>query len=84
MHQWNWVCLTGSSVGSAIIVANRDIRQQSIRIAVKHHALTNASPTSRLPQDQISSKKIEKKLVLVYVECFKLPVECFGKEVSVL
>ena len=83
MHQWNWVCLTGSSVGSATTVANRDIRQQSVGVAVKHHAPTNASPTSRQTQDQISSKKINKKLVLIYVECSKLFVKCFGKGVSV-
>ena len=42
MHQWNWVCLTGSSVGSATTVASRDTRLQSVGVAVKHHAPTNA------------------------------------------
>ena len=48
MHQWNWVCHTGSSVGSAIPVVSMDIRQQSVGVAVKHHAPTGASFTSRL------------------------------------
>ena len=47
MYQWNWECLIGSSVGSATTVANRDIKQQSVGVAVKYHALTDARPTSR-------------------------------------
>ena len=61
MHQWNWVCLMGSSVGSATTVASRDIKQQSVGVVVKHHAPTDTHPTSRQPQDKISSKKINKK-----------------------
>ena len=49
-------------MGSATTVANRDIRQQSVGVVVKHHAPTDASPTSRRPQDQIGSKKINKKV----------------------
>ena len=61
MHQWNWVCLMGSSVGSATTVANRDIKQQSVGVAVKYHTPTNACPTSRRPQDKVRTKKINKK-----------------------
>ena len=84
MHQWNWVCLTGSLVGSAKTVTNRDIKQQSVGVVVKNHPPTDASPTSRRPQDQISIKKINKKLFLIYLECSKLFLKCFGKGVSVL
>ena len=62
MRLWIWVYLTGSSVVSATTVANRDTRQQSVGVVVKHYAPTDASPTSRRPQDQISSKKINKKV----------------------
>ena len=48
-------------MGSAITVASRDIKQQSVGVAVKHHAPTDAHPTSRQAQDKISSKKINKK-----------------------
>ena len=71
-------------MGSATTVANRDIRQQSVGVVVKHHAPSNASPTNRRPQDQIGSKKINKKLVFIDVECSKLFEECFGKGDSVL
>ena len=47
MYQWNWVCFMGSSVGSATNVANRDIKEQSVGVVVKHHAPTDGSPTSR-------------------------------------
>ena len=57
MHQWNWVYLMRSSVGSATTMANRDIKQQSVGVAVKHHAPTDVRPTSRRPQDKISVKK---------------------------
>ena len=49
-------------MGSATTVANRDIRQQSIGVVVKHHTPTDASPTSGRPQDQIISKKINNKV----------------------
>ena len=62
MRQSSWVYLMGSSVGSATTVANRDTKQQSVGVAVKHHALTDTSPTSREPQDQTSSKKKKKKV----------------------
>ena len=84
MRPWNWLYLTGNSVGSDTTVANRDIKQQSVGMAVKHHASTDTSPTSRQPQDQISSKNINKKSVLSYVECSKLFVKYFGKGVPVL
>ena len=48
-------------MGSATTVANRDIKLQSIGVAVKHHAPTNDSHTSRLTQDHRSHKKINKK-----------------------
>ena len=64
MRLWSWVCLTGSSVRSATTVASRDTRQQSVLVAVKHHAPSDSSPTSRRPQDQIGSKKINKKVSL--------------------
>ena len=84
MYLWSWVCLMGSSGGSATTMANRDTRQQSVGVAVKHHAPTDASPTSKRPQDQIGSKKINKKLVIVYLGCFKLLEKCFSKGLSVL
>ena len=61
MYLWSGVYLTGSSVGSATTVANRDIKQQSVRLMVKHRTPINASPTSGQPQDQIDNKKINKK-----------------------
>ena len=60
MHQWNLVCLTGSSVGIATTVASRDTRLQSVRVVVKHHAPTDACLTSRQHQYKIDSKKIKK------------------------
>ena len=48
-------------MGSATTMANRDIRQPSVGMVVKHYAPTNASSISRLPQDQISNKKLSKK-----------------------
>ena len=62
MHQWNWVCLMGSSVGSATTVASRDTRLQSVGVVVKHHAPTNTHLISRQHQGIISIKK-KKKLV---------------------
>ena len=64
MRLWIWVCVMGSSVGSATTVANRDTMQQSVVVVVKHHAPTDTSPTIRRPQDQIGSKKINKKVSL--------------------
>ena len=49
-------------MGSAIPVVSMDIRWQSVGVEVKHHAPTSASLTSKLPHDQISNKKIRKKL----------------------
>ena len=34
-------------MGNATTVANRDIKQQSVEVVVKHHTLTDAWPTSR-------------------------------------
>ena len=65
MHQWNLVCLMGSSVGSSTTVVSRDTRQQSVIVVVKHHAPTDALLTSRQHQDKISSKKINKKTSLI-------------------
>ena len=47
MRLWNWVCHKGSSVGSATTVANRDTKQQSVGVAVKHHAPTGDSFPNR-------------------------------------
>ena len=46
---------------SAILVVSIDIRQQSVGVMVKHHAPTNAHPTSRCKQDKVSNKNINKK-----------------------
>ena len=62
MHEWNWVCRMGSSVESTTTVANRDTRQQSVGVTVKHYAPTDASRTNRRPQDQKNSKKRDKKV----------------------
>ena len=43
-------------------MANRDTKLQSVGVAVKHHAPTNNSHTTRLPQDHRSPKKISKKI----------------------
>ena len=59
MHRENWVYCMGSSVGSATTVASRDIRLQSIGVAVKHHAPTDAHLISRQRQGRNSSKKIK-------------------------
>ena len=53
----------GSSVGSAIPVVNMDIKQRSVGVAVKHHAPTSTSLTSKLPQDKMSNKKISKESI---------------------
>ena len=78
MHQWNWVCLTESSVGTATTVASKDTRLQSVKLVIKHQTPTNAHLISRLHQDQISNKKISKKLVLIYLECYKLSIKYFA------
>ena len=62
MYQWNLVCLAGSSLGSVTTVANMDIRLQSIGVAVKHHASTNACLTGRPCQSRVNSKKRNKKV----------------------
>ena len=62
MHQWSWECLTGSSVGSATTVANRNTKLQSVGVAVKHHAPTDNSLPSRQPQDHRGNKKTSKKV----------------------
>ena len=62
MRLWSWVCHKGSSVGSATPVANRDPKLQSVGVVVKHHAPTEDSHTSRLPQEYKSPKKINKKV----------------------
>ena len=54
------ICHRGSLVGSATTVANRDTKLQSVAMAVKYHAPTDDSHTSRLPQDHKSHKKINK------------------------
>ena len=61
-------------MGSVTTVANRDIRQQSVGVAVKHHAPTDAHLTSRHHQDKISSKNINKKAILIL--CRVLLVIC--------
>ena len=66
MRLWNWACLKGNSVGSATTVANREARQQSIRVVVKHFAPTDASLPGRRPQDHIGNKKTNK------IFCFSL------------
>ena len=61
MHQCNLVCLTESSLGSITIVTSRDKRQQSIGVAVKQHAPTDAHLTNIPCQSKTNSKKINKK-----------------------
>ena len=61
MQNWNWVYCMGSSMGSAIPVVSMDTRQQSVGVAVKYHAPTDASLTSRLHHDKISNKKDKQK-----------------------
>ena len=70
-------------MGSAIPVVSMDMRQQSVGVAIKHHAPTSASLTSKLLHNKIINKKIVKTLVLVYVECFELLIKCFSSGVSV-
>ena len=65
MHQWNLLCLTGSSVGSATTVESRDTRLQSVGVAVNYHAPINAHLTSRQHQDKIDSKKLNKIASLI-------------------
>ena len=48
-------------MGSAIPVVSMDIRQLSIGVVVKHHALTDAHPISKLHHNRINNKKISKK-----------------------
>ena len=71
-------------MGSATTVATRATKQQSVGVAVKHSTPTNDSLSSRLPKDHRShKKKTNKKLVLIYVKCFELSVDCFGKIATV-
>ena len=49
-------------MGSATTVANRDIKLQSVVVAVKHYAPTDDSHTNRLFQNHRSHKKINKKV----------------------
>ena len=65
MHQCNLVYFMGSLVGSTTTVVSREIRQQSGRVAIKHHAPTDARLISRWHQGRISSKKINKKASLI-------------------
>ena len=65
MNRWNLVYLIGSSLGNVTTVASRDIRQQSVGVAVKHRAPTNAHLISKTYQGRTSSKKRNKKLVLL-------------------
>ena len=61
MNQWNLVFVMGSSLGSVTIVANKDIKQQSVGVAVKHHALTDVYFTSRPCQNRINGRERNKK-----------------------
>ena len=51
-------------MGSVTIVANRDIKQQSVRVTVKHHAPADARLTHRWHQDKISIQSKGKKFSL--------------------
>ena len=78
MHQWNLVCLMGSSLGSVTTVASRDIKGQSVGVAVKHHAPTDACLTSRpCKAEQIVKREI-KKLVFINIKCHKLFIKRFS------
>ena len=68
----------GSSLESVTTVASRDIRRQSVEVAVKHHAPTNAHLTSKPCQNKTNSKKRNKKLVFIDVKCYKLFVKRFS------
>ena len=48
-------------MGSATTVVSIDVRLQSVGVAVKHHAPTNAYHTNRQYQDKISSLKRSRK-----------------------
>ena len=61
MYRWKLVYLMGSSLGSVTIVASRDIRLQSVGVAVKHHIPTDPQLASRLCQNRINIKKRNKK-----------------------
>ena len=74
MHQWNLVCHMGNSVGSATFVVSMDIRLQSVGVAVKHHAPTNACHTKRQYKDKISSIKRSRKSS--FNSCKKISVIC--------
>ena len=47
MHRWDLICCTGSLVGSATTVVSMDIRLQTVGVAVKHHAPSDACHTNR-------------------------------------
>ena len=47
MRLWNQACHKGSLVGSATTVENKNTKQQSIGVAVKHHAATDNSLPNR-------------------------------------
>ena len=47
MHQCSYACLMGSLVGSATTVANRDIKQKSVGVAVNQHAPTGTGLPNR-------------------------------------
>ena len=61
MHWWNLVWCTKSSVGSATSVVSRDIRLQSIGVAVKHHTPTDTRHTSRWHKDKTNSNRKNRK-----------------------
>ena len=48
-------------MGSATTVVNRDIKQQSVGVAVKHQAPTDACLINKQHQNKISSKRKSKK-----------------------
>ena len=56
MHQWNLVYHMESSLGSTTIAINIGIKLQSVGMAVKHDAPTDACPTNRQPQNKKSNK----------------------------
>ena len=47
MRQWHWAYHKASAVGSATTVANRDTKQQSVGVAVKHHTPTDNNTPNR-------------------------------------
>ena len=61
MHRWDLIYCTGSLVGSATTVVSMDIRLQTVGVAVKHHAPSDACHTNRWHQEKISSKMRSRK-----------------------